>query len=377
MLGTDLPANEVTDILSSLGLQVEADADRWKVEPPSFRFDILLEDDLVEEVARIHGYDRIPESTETATLPLRPVPEAVIDGDAIASTLVARDYMEVITWSFVEAKSNTIVSGESSELVLENPISSELGVMRSSLWCGMLTTAAGNVARQQDRVRLFELGRSYHGPVDAPIETPRVAGLLLGPALGENWSSVRQAVDFFDLKGDVEALLETTGRASQFEFEAIEHPALQPGQSARLVSDGKTAGLLGKVHPRVCKHFGIKQDAFVFELDVDMTFVAQIPVAQPISKYPSVRRDIAVVVRETVRASELVNTIYDSAPDLVQHVKVFDVYQGEGIEAGLKSVALGLILQGTSRTLTDDDADAAVAAAVQKLKQHFDADLRD
>jgi len=376
-LGTDFAADEVTSILTALGLEVEAGEGRWAVVPPSFRFDIALEDDLVEEVARVYGYDRIPESTETASLPLRPVPEAVVEGDAIAATLVARDYTEVITWSFVDAKSNEIVSGETSELVLENPISSELGVMRSSLWSGMLTAASGNVARQQDRVRLFELGRSYHGSVEAPVETRRVAGLLLGPALEESWASARQAVDFFDLKGDVEALLDTTGRAQEFAFEAFDHLALQPGQSARLVRDGSTAGVLGKVHPKVLKHFSIKQEAFVFELDVETTFAAQIPAAKPVSKYPAVRRDIAVLVAEAVRGSELVNAVYEAEPDLVKEVRIFDVYQGEGIEAGLKSVALGLILQETSRTLTDDDADAAVAAAVQKLKQDFDADLRD
>ena len=377
VLGAEFEVDTVTDILNALGLEVTAEEGSWTVTPPSYRFDIALEDDLIEEVARVYGYDRIPESTATASMPLSPVPEGFVDADSIAGTLVARDFTEVITWSFVDAESNELVSGQASELVLANPISSELGVMRSSLWSGMLTAASNNVARQQDRVRLFEMGRSYHGSVNEPVETPQVAGLLLGPALDESWAAKRQAVDFFDLKGDVEALLDTTGHAGDFTFEAAEHAALQPGQTARVLRDGEIVGTLGKVHPRVLKHFSIKQDAFVFELDVEKTFAAEVPVAKPVSKYPSVRRDIAVVVAESVRGSALVNAVYDAAPDLIKAVRVFDVYQGDGIEAGLKSIALGLILQETSRTLTDDDADTAVAAAVQKLKQDFDADLRD
>ena len=377
VLGAEFEVDTVTDILNALGLEVTAEEGSWTVTPPSYRFDIALEDDLIEEVARVYGYDRIPESTATASMPLSPVPEGFVDADSIAGTLVARDFTEVITWSFVDAESNELVSGHASKLVLANPISSELGVMRSSLWSGMLTAASNNVARQQDRVRLFEMGRSYHGSVNEPVETPQVAGLLLGPALDESWAAKRQAVDFFDLKGDVEALLDTTGHAGDFTFEAAEHAALQPGQTARVLRDGEIVGTLGKVHPRVLKHFSIKQDAFVFELDVEKTFAAEVPVAKPVSKYPSVRRDIAVVVAESVRGSALVNAVYDAAPDLIKAVRVFDVYQGDGIEAGLKSIALGLILQETSRTLTDDDADTAVAAAVQKLKQDFDADLRD
>jgi len=377
VLGSEISTHAVTDILVGLGLEIEEADVGWNVIPPSYRFDIAMEDDLVEEVARIYGYDRIPESTAIAATPLPAVTEKAVDLEVVADALVARDYVEVITWSFVDDKSDELVSGESSDLRLTNPISSEMSVMRSSLWGGMLRVAAANAARQQERIRLFEIGKSYHGSIEKPVEIERVAGLVLGPALKEQWGSGRQTVDFFDIKGDVESLLIATGSALDFTFHASDHPALQPGQTACVHRDDRVVGIVGKLHPSVASAFDLKQDVFVFELDAARCFASRVPAAGAVSRFPQVRRDIAVVVRDEVRSADLVTAVAEAVPGLIREVRIFDVYRGDAIEAGLKSIALGLILQETSRTLTDDDADAAVAAAVKKIKQDFDADLRD
>ncbi len=377
VLGADIPAHTVTDILTALGLEEEERSDDWSVIPPSYRFDIAIEDDLVEEVARIYGYDRIPETTATANMPLGPVTETFVDLDQVADALVARDYQEVITYSFVDERADQRVSGAASELVLSNPISSEMSVMRSSLWVGMLNVAASNVARQQERVRIFEIGKTYHGSRDEPVEIVRVGGLVLGLAAPEQWASDARAVDFYDLKADVQVLLDMAGRPDGCDFTATEHPALQPGQAARIMHEGTLLGLVGKLHPSVAKSFDIKCDAFVFELDAEKAFAAEIPLAKTISKFPAIRRDIAVIVDDEVTGAQLARVARSAEPTLIEQVRIFDVYRGAGIEAGRKSVALGLILQETSRTLTDEDADAVVATAVQKIKQEFNADLRE
>lgn len=377
VLGTEISVATVGDILSALGLGSVKVNDGWQVTPPSFRFDIAIEDDLVEEVARIYGYDRIPEATGSANLPLGLVTETSIDLERVADTLVARDFQEVITYSFIDADSNKTVTGNATELVLSNPISSEMSVMRASLLPGMLAAAAMNVSRQQERVRLFEIGKSFHGTLEQPGEVVRVAFLALGSGTREQWAVKSQSIDFYDLKGDLEALIRMTGSVSEFDFVPGEHAALQPGQAANVKRNGEVIGVIGKLHPRVAKFFDLKKDIFVAELDAKKMFVASAPVAQSVSKFPTIRRDIAVIVDEEISAAQLVRSVESAAPDIVRDVTVFDVYRGPGIEAGRKSVALGLILQETSRTLTDEDADTAMNAAVQKLKQEFAAVLRD
>jgi len=377
LLGVEIDDDIVTGILIRLGLDVHVSDSGWDVIAPLHRFDIAIEADLIEEVARIHGYDSIPETTAIAETPLATSTEAHIPAVKIASTLVARDYQEVVTYSFVSADADKLLTGSEPKLELSNPISSEMSVMRSSLWPGMLEAAASNAARQQERIRLFEIGKSFHGNLQEHEEVVRIAGLASGPVLEEQWGSKSQAVDFFDIKSDVEALLRLGGSDDQFEFAAISHPALQPGQAANMVRNGVVVGVVGKLHPTTAKHFDLKRAVYVFELDADAALASKAPEAEIISKYPAIRRDISFLVDQKVSAADLVRTAAAAAPDLISSVRIFDVYTGSGIEAGLKSVAIGLILQETSRTLTDDDADAAKAAAVQKLQQEFAAELRD
>ena len=249
--------------------------------------------------------------------------------------------------------------------------------MRSSLWPGMLEAAANNTARQQGRVRLFEVGKSFHGTLEAPVEVKRIAALITGDVAPEQWGSGSQGVDFFDMKSDVEAVLKLAGEAVEVGFRAAEHPALQPGQAAEIVRHGEVIGVVGKLHPTQAKRFDLKRDVFLFELDAEKALASTAPIAEPISKFPAIRRDLSLLVDEKVSADELIRAASAAAPALIRDVRLFDVYQGPGIEAGLKSVSIGLILQETSRTLTDGDADAVQAAAVQKLQQEFAAQLRD
>jgi phenylalanyl-tRNA synthetase beta chain len=377
LLGVTIDDDVVNRIFTGLGLVATQKGDGWDVVPSSHRFDIALEVDLIEEIARVYGYDEIPEATAIAETPLEAVTESGIEPDLAAATLVARDYQEIITYSFIDPESNTRLTDVESELVLSNPISSEMSVMRSSLWPGMLLAASANASRQQDRVRLFEIGKSFHGSLSKHHEVVRIAALCMGPVLPEQWGVKGQAVDFFDIKADLIALLQLAGDVTDIQFQPAEHPALQPGQAASIVRDGIELGVIGKLHPKHSRFFELKRDVFIFELDAAAALASKAPKAESISKFPSIRRDIAVIVDDKISADELISAVASSAPNLISSVRIFDIYKGPGIEAGLKSVALGLILQETSRTLTDEDADAAMTAAVQKLQDKFAAELRD
>ena len=249
--------------------------------------------------------------------------------------------------------------------------------MRGSIWPGLIEAASANVSRQQDRIRIFEIGKTFHGSLDAHKEVVRVAGLIAGDVVSEQWGQASQAVDFFDIKADVLAILNMAGDTAVFEFVAEDHPVLQPGQSANVIRNDDIVGVIGRLHPAVAKKLALGKSALLFELDVLKSFAANVPVAETISKFPTIRRDIAVVVNNDVTVAALIGAVEDAAPELVTSVRVFDIYRGPGIEAGLKSVALGLILQETSRTLTDDDADTAMTTVLHKLEQEFAAVLRE
>jgi phenylalanyl-tRNA synthetase beta chain len=377
LLGLRIADNEVTRILKSLELRVETVDGGWNVEPPTHRFDIEVEADLIEEVARIHGYDSIPETTAFAQSPLETVTETFVGLERAAEMLIARDYQEVVTYSFIDAEANKAFTGSDSELVLSNPISSEMSVMRASLWPGMVEAAAANIARQQDRVRIFEASKSFHGTLNAHTEVVRLAGLVTGPVVPEQWGSEARNADFFDIKADVEALLLLAANALELKYVPVSHPALQSGQAADIRRDGEAIGVVGKLHPSLEKRYDLKRPVFVFELDALKALESKAPSASLISKFPAIRRDIAVVVDDTVSADDLLATVAAAAPQLIQDVRIFDIYTGAGIEAGRKSIAISLILQETSRTLTDDDADVVMTATVSKLKDKFAAELRE
>jgi phenylalanyl-tRNA synthetase beta chain len=376
VLGIDPPADEVTGILARLGFAPVAETDGWRVSPPSFRFDIAREIDLIEEVARIHGYDRIPATPLAAPVRLGGAPEGVASQDAVRSALAARGYREVITYSFTDAALNARLSGREG-VPLRNPIASDLGVMRSSLWPGLLNALRHNATRQQQRVRIFELGRCYHAAGDKVTEQAVCAGLAWGAVLPEQWGIAGSPpADFFDAKADVIALLGPAAGEVRFVPEA--HPALHPGQSARIVAaDGAGMGWLGTLHPVIAAELDLPVPPVVFELDI-AGVLARMPARfAPVSRFPAVRRDLALVVAADVSAGTVVATLRAAAGTALREVMVFDVYTGDRIEKGFKSIALGLILQDTSRTLTDADVDLIVGGVVQGLARDLNARIRE
>ncbi len=375
LLGHKIPLNEVTGILTGLGMEVQVAADVLNVIPPSWRFDITIEEDLIEEVARVYGYDNIPSVAATTPQVLGTLTEARINIERCALQLVDRGYQEVITYSFTDPAIQSVLFPAQPGLALANPISSELAEMRLSLWPGLVQALLSNQHRQQPRVRLFEIGRQFSA--DGRQETQVIAGIAGGLVIPKQWGSTVGAVDFFDVKADVETLLALTGAAHEFSFAASRHSALHPGQTARILRQGQPVGWLGALSPVVNKSLDLVYPAFVFELELNLSFESQVPVYKEISRFPSVRRDLALVVTEDVPFGHLEAEVRIAAGALLKELTIFDVYQGAGLEKGKKSIALGLSLQDTSHTLADAEIDAVISRVVEHLAQQLDARLRD
>lgn len=377
VLGAEVPDSEVSDILERLGMQSQCVADGWRVVPPAARFDIEIEVDLIEEVARLHGYDRIPEVAGHQETVLGFATETRVPLERVRQVLAARGYQEAMTYSFVAEELDAALGSGASALKLANPLSGELAVMRESLWPGLLGALAHNLARQQESVRLFEAGVVFRAHGAELGERLVVAGVATGTRWPEQWGLARQALDLFDIKGDVQALLGLTGQPHGFRFEPAEHPALHPRQAARVFRSGEPVGWLGALHPGLAERLDIAQAPVLFELDAVAAFAAQARRASTLSKFPSVRRDLAVVVDEEVAVASLIEAAKEAGGGLVQAVIVFDVYAGEPIEPGQKSVALGLILQETSRNLTGKEVDQAMGAVTARLSREFKARIRE
>ena len=376
LLGAPIGAAEIEALLTRLGIEVRRADDAWEAVPPSFRFDIAIEEDLVEEVGRLVGYDRIPAIAGAGAAHLGSASERRVDDERFADALIARGYHEVVTYGFVDAALDRAIEPDAARLELANPISSDMSVMRSSLWPGLLLVARQNLARQQTRLKIFETGRQYGAGGDGVVETPVLAGLAVGNRLPEHWDAKEIDVDFFDVKADVSGLLKATGALDDYRFEAASHPALHPGQTARIVRGSVDAGWLGAIHPELQRRLEFRRSVLLFSLRLDVVAAAEIPQFEPYSRFPTVRRDIALLVDERVSAETLVEQARLAAGELLQRVVIFDVYTGVGIEAGRKSVALGLILQGVSRTLTDADADRAVTEVTRRLEREVGARIR-
>lgn len=376
LLGVEIPANEVEDILVRLGMQVEPAGSDWQVTAPSFRFDIANEADLIEELARVYGYDRIPSARPRARIAMIPQPEAKVALERLRAILVDRGYQEAITYSFVDPKLQRLLDPENPPIALANPISADLSVMRTTLWAGLVRALAYNQNRQQSRVRLFETGLRFTQGPEGVRQEPGIAGLISGSAYPEQWGEPERPADFYDLKGDVEALLAATGRAEEFRFVAARHPALHPGQTARIERAGTPVGWLGTLHPEIERELDLTGPVLLFELDLVAVQEGAVPRFRELSVFPSVRRDIAVVLGEQVPTQAVSDCVRAAAGERLQALELFDVYRGKGIDPGRKSLALGLILQDSSRTLTDSDVEAVIERVVAELKQQFGATLR-
>jgi phenylalanyl-tRNA synthetase beta chain len=349
----------------------------WQVGSPPWRFDMAIEEDLIEEVARVHGFDQIPETDPAVRQAMPALSETRVADETAADLLVQRGYFEAITYSFVDPALQALFCPGVAALELANPIASDLAAMRVSLWPGLARALAENQRRQQSRVRLFEIGRRFSLQEGALTEVPVIAGLAAGAALPEQWGTRAEPVEFFDVKSDIEALLRATGASGDFRFVPDQHPALHPGQTSRIVRDGRAVGWLGRLHPELESTLDLTYSALVFEIEIESGLAAVVPQHREISRFPAVRRDIAIVVEEAVQVQALLDRIRASAGPLLTDLIVFDIYRGTGITPGRKSVAIGLNLQDISRTLTDVDTDAVVAQVVTDLEREHNAAIRD
>ncbi|MFC3395723.1 phenylalanine--tRNA ligase subunit beta [Brenneria rubrifaciens] len=380
LIGHVIADDQVTDILQRLGCKVTKTDAGWQAVAPSWRFDMEIEEDLVEEVARIYGYNNIPNIATLAPLTMTSHREASLSLKRVKTLLVDHGYQEAITYSFVDPKIQSLIHPGEDALMLPSPISAEMSAMRLSLWSGLLGVVVYNQNRQQSRLRLFESGLRFVPDSRADLGIRQdfmLAGVITGTRYEEHWDLARQAVDFYDLKGDLEAVLSLTGKLSAIEFKSESNPALHPGQSAAIYQCGERIGFIGVIHPELERKLDLNGRTVVFELLWDKVAHRILPNANDISRFPANRRDIAVVVAENVPAGDILAECKKVGANQLVGVNLFDVYRGKGVAEGYKSLAISLILQDTSRTLAEEEIAATVAKCVAALKQRFQASLRD
>ncbi|MBI3343852.1 MAG: phenylalanine--tRNA ligase subunit beta [Gammaproteobacteria bacterium] len=376
VLGLTPGPDEVADILNRLAMTVTALPDGWQVTPPSYRFDIVIEADLIEEVARLYGYSRLPFSMPQARLALVPQPEAEVAPNRMRQLLVDRGYQEVVTYSFVDPTLQQLINPGQSPITLANPLSSEMSVMRTTLWTGLVQTLLYNQNRQQRRLRIFELGLNFLIKDVNIKQDISIGGLVAGEPYPEQWGLPTRPSDFYDIKADVEALLHLGGAEDDFRFIPAKHPALHPGQAACIKWGDKIIGWVGALHPSLMRKLGIDGKVYVFELALEQIKHGNIAKFSELSRFPAIRRDLAVVVDETVSAEQVCTCVKNAAPDYTRQVQLFDVYRGKGIDSGRKSLALGLTLQAPSRTLTDQEVDEIMQDIVKRLNHELSGTLR-
>ncbi|WP_158782912.1 phenylalanine--tRNA ligase subunit beta [Pantoea sp. BAV 3049] len=380
LIGHVIADRDVSDILRRLGCEVTEGDGFWQATAPGWRFDISIEEDLVEEVARVYGYNNIPDVPVQAGLVMTAHREANLSLKRVKAMLVDKGYQEAITYSFVDPKIQSLLHPGEENLVLPSPISVEMSAMRLSLWTGLLSAVVYNQNRQQSRVRLFESGLRFVPDTQANLgirQDVMLAGVISGTRYEEHWDLARQAVDFYDLKGDLESVLDLTGKLSDIQFRAEANPALHPGQSAAIYLQDNRIGFIGVVHPELERKLDLNGRTVVFELEWDKVSDRVLPDASEISRFPANRRDIAVVVAENVPAADIIAECKKVGVNQVVGVNLFDVYRGKGVNEGFKSLAISLILQDTGRTLEEEEIAATVAKCVAALEERFQATLRD
>ncbi|MDX2313886.1 MAG: phenylalanine--tRNA ligase subunit beta [Gammaproteobacteria bacterium] len=376
VLGMPVADATVVDILERLGMGVVAAGGQWQVTPPAFRADISMETDLIEELARIIGYDAIPSHAPRADLLMFTREEARISDAAVRAVLVQRGYQEAITYSFVDAGDQAQLDPGQPPLPLANPITSDMAVMRTSLWPGLMQALEHNLNRQQPRVRLFELGLRFRQLDGELLQQAVIAGVAAGPVFPEQWGAKTTDGDFHDLKSDVEALLALAGDSAELRYTPAGHGALHPGQSARIERSGALVGYLGALHPAVSRERKLALPVYLFELDLDSVQAGHRAAFKALSKFPTVRRDVSLVVDESVTAQAIRHCVGQVGIHVLENLELFDVYRGEGIDSGQKSLSLGLTFQDSSRTLTDAEVDQGVDQIVASLRTKFGAILR-
>ena len=373
LLGARLDGAQVSAILRRLRFEFSTAGGEYRVTPPTYRFDIAIEEDLIEELARIHGYDRIPASMPAAPATMLPAPETTRDLAGFRGLLAARDYQEIVTFGFVDAAWEADFAGNGRPVALANPIASHLSVMRSSLAGGLVHCLVHNLGRKQERVRLFEAGRCFLAEAQGEYRQPiRIGALAYGDARHEQWGLPARRADFHDLKSDVEALLAPAG----VEFRRTEHPALHPGKSASIVVGNMTAGWIGELHPRWQRKYDLPLAPVLFELEYEAIRGRALPAYSEASRFPPVRRDIAAEISETISYQEIVEGLRRDKPPIVTEIGLFDIYRGTGVDKGKKSLAFRVLLQDTRKTLTEAEVESAVSQLRRILQQKFNAKLR-
>jgi len=377
LLGFELPAAEVERILSGLGLGVTAIDGGWTCTVPSWRFDIAIEADLLEELARVYGYNRLPQSSIRADLSITRHDEARLSLRHLRRHLGGRDYREAITYSFVDPALQAIFDPELAPVALANPISADMAVMRTSLLPGLVGAVLRNVNRQQSRVRLYECGLRFLPGPDGLRQVPTLAMVMTGPRQSESWANATGASDFFDLKGDLQSLLNLGRDAASFEFAAGQRAGLHPGQTARITRKGQEIGVIGALHPSAAAQLGLDAPLYASELDLEAVLDSALPRFSEMSKYPEIRRDLAFVVDREVPVAQLLGEVRSAAGVYLTDLTLFDVYTGKGIDPKRKSLAVGLTFRDQSRTLGDEDVNPAVGQVIDLLEKNYKAELRN
>lgn len=376
VLGVRVDDSEVGRILRALGLTVEDTADGWLASPPSWRFDLAIEEDLIEEVARIHGYDRVPTTLPGGATRVVAATEGLVEESDLRRHMVGRDWLEAVNFAFVDAQLLDSWRLQDGAVPLANPLSAELGVMRTALLPGLVEALGRNAARQQPRVRLFEIGRAFAAAAagEAPVETPRIAAVAIGDARAEQWGDDERPVDFHDLKGDLDSLAACAG--ARLQYRPSQQPQGHPGRSADVYRDDQRIGWIGELHPRLLRALDLDHAAVGFEVDLEPLRRRALPRLQALGRFPSVRRDLAFVVPEAVTWAAIETSIQTVAGPLLVGLGLFDVYAGKGVESGFKSLAMGLILQEKSRTLTEQDVEEVVQRVTDALQHEHGARIR-
>ena len=373
ILGFELESDWIEEKFTNLDFEITSkDADSWTIIPPSFRFDIRIPADLIEELARLYGYDKLPVQKLSLDANINAISEAVVDKYDIAQGLVNRGYQEVITYSFISEEYQDLINPEAKKITLSNPISADMSTMRSSLWAGLLQSVEANERRGHVDARFFELGLCFDG-VKADEQSQKIAGVITGNRFNEQWSSDTQALDFYDIKSDVESLLSISGNT--FTFEVAEHPALQKGQTAKVLSDGKHIGWVGTLSPVVQKKLSLSK-CYLFELDLASMQQGSVAKYQAFSAYQKATRDIALVIDEQIPANDLITSIKDLKQTYLVDVNLFDVYAGDNIESGKKSIALNLSYQSVEETLSDEQVNTQVSEVLVLMQTKFSATQR-
>lgn len=373
VLGINLDKQQVIEFFHRLKFDFTNEGNTLYVIPPTYRFDLAIEEDFIEEIARIYGYDHISPTMPKSSLSMLTATETVSTKTQFRQILTARDYQEVINYAFVDSAWESDFSGNTAPIVLKNPIASQMSVMRSSLFGGLIDNLQFNLNRKQSRIRLFEIGCCFLRDNNSNMEIENLAGLSCGDVVPEQWGVSSRSIDFYDVKADIEALCGT----NNIHFEKASHPALHPGKTAKIFINTKKAGWIGELHPRWQSKYGLLKTAVLFELHLGVLSERLLPLAKDISKYPPIRRDIAVIVPNHIETQSILQCMYAENISIISEISLFDIYRGKGVEEGKKSLAFRILLQDTEKTLTDQDADSVITCLINLLEREFDAKLRN